>query len=114
MCSPPPNTTPLAGGCAVRASRRLMSDASLLRELLRRLGSGHPPLMQGCLALLDVLASEEPAAGVLLGERWMGCVVPLLASGDGGVRRGAERALCSLFMAVGGAGGEEPEGGRGA
>lgn len=88
------------GGDAAHEARRLMADGEVVRVLLQRLASGDPFLAHACLAVLDVLSAEPLCTEVMLGSGWLAAVVPLLGSGDAVVRRWAERALCSLYMAT--------------
>ncbi|KAF5841972.1 armadillo-type protein [Dunaliella salina] len=90
------------GGKAACEARSLMADSSLVRELLQKLSSSDPPLIQACLAVLDVLSAEPLCGEVMLRSGWLDAILPLLESKDALVQRWADRALCSLFIAGGG------------
>ncbi len=62
----------------------------------------HNNLLQASLAVLDVLATEPSCGPVMLQSGWLAAIAPLLESEDVIVRRWADRALCSLFVAEGG------------
>lgn len=90
------------GGPAAREARRLMADSALVTQLLTNCGSGDSALALACLAVLDVLSAEPLCVDVMMGSGWLQAVVPLLEHEDMLVKRWAERALCSLYMASGG------------
>ncbi len=88
------------GGDTAREARGLLSDSSLIEQLLACLSSGHAGLTHASLAVLDVLVPEPVCAKILLALRWLQPVTPLLEHSNALVRRWAERLLCGAYAAT--------------
>ena len=76
-----------------------MADSRLMQQLLGLLSRPQPLLVATVLCVLDALSSEPICLKLLLKAGWCDAVPALLQNEDLLVRRWAERALCSLYMA---------------